>query len=590
MLTPKDTPESHEEGTLNYSLDTLTNKKQVKLPSASPYPTTLEAIVEYLIDKSTGRMNILVEFFKLYRFFTTAIAILKLLISRFHDAVNHEEPGNLTQEQARVLVILRVWLENHGHDFKRDIQLTDHLSQYIETSLKIYPTPMKDHIQALLSKPFSSKFKINRPSPRMVQPLDPMSVTVLHINTEEIARQYALIMHSFIAKIMPHELVSYNMTGLDTLAHQQYTNLIERISRNIEIEFNRCQDTEIPLLIDKYIEIMVQSRKINNWQLIVLIVKVLNYLKEHEHVQIWEKVKRSNVDTYREIRKTTESPQLIKKVFDSAFPPGIPVMDIYIKDIRDIEKMHFSMSKPVPGYIDVDLYRQIYQSSSTLETFQQVKYSYNAVETIQSWILYPFTIEELCQLNLKNRFHRKDNLQYLFMTYCRQCPFSGGMISKEDIMMLIKGSGTFREKFSELIQEVVQEYMYGLRKTLIQHLKEHVTVLESLNQMKHDVFAGYKFSEWRFNDEKGQLYGIPLEITIDVIEHQQGIYLCDVREELDTSRVSHLNRLGILYRRIYPNTQVGLVVITKKATQEAIAFAKKISIRTIVDNRQSPCH
>ncbi|KAG0240526.1 hypothetical protein BGW41_006921 [Actinomortierella wolfii] len=102
--------------------------------------TLMAATVEKLVEKLTSVIDytFLTDFFLIYRLFITPLALLKLLILRFHWALLDDTPERQIV-RIRTFVTLRHWLLNYfGHDFMTSKELRKTLTSYLN-SLPSHP-------------------------------------------------------------------------------------------------------------------------------------------------------------------------------------------------------------------------------------------------------------------------------------------------------------------------------------------------------------------------------------------------------------------------------------------------------------------
>lgn len=545
---------------------------------------SLEEIIDTISNENTFNTTFVINFLKVYRLFTTPHDVLDILIKRFTQTDELKVASDILMEpeKMRIYNVMKLWVENHGYDFKRDQLLLKKMILFAEGTLEFYNNLLSQQIKAILSRQSTGSIKISKTNTRMQLGTPSSTINFASLSVEQISRQYAIILHSVFSKILPYELLCNNREGSSNL--NQYLSLLERISNNIEVELNRCNRSDLPKVVEKWIEVAHNSNTINNWQVSSIVVKLLGRLDRDTFRDVWNELKPHNLAVFREIMNLSENPNLLKKTYTNTFPPGIPVIEVIIQEIHSVEKKYLD---EIREHKSLSLYNDIYKISHIVESYQQVKYSYHEDLPVQKWLSHEYTWEELENLKLENRLKRDDNLNNLYLTFNKQCKFSNGSVSKEDILNLLRYSNEFQSKFSGVINEIIKEYVTSFKRAIASALKENTTVLSRLRQIQRDVFAGYKFSQWKYADTDCTMYGIPVEVEIDIIQHNQGVYLCDIREEADITRIAYLRDIGYLYRKLYPNTHVDLVIIAKNATNQAIALSRRLMVRLIVDNGQS---
>ncbi|KAG0269886.1 hypothetical protein DFQ27_001730 [Actinomortierella ambigua] len=135
-------------------------------PESTEGRILMAAMVEKLVEKLTSVIDytFLTDFFLIYRLFIAPVALLKLLILRFHWALLDDTPERQIV-RIRTFVTLRHWLLNYfGHDFMTSKELRSTLTTYLN-SLPDHPriaaSPRDQRIVKELKKYTQSLKKIH---------------------------------------------------------------------------------------------------------------------------------------------------------------------------------------------------------------------------------------------------------------------------------------------------------------------------------------------------------------------------------------------------------------------------------------------
>jgi len=92
-----------------------------------------------------------------------------------------------------------------------------------------------------------------------------------------------------------------------------------------------------------------------------------------------------------------------------------------------------------------------------------------------------------------------------------------------------------------------------------------------------EVLGRGKVEKWKFYDEKGEVYGYPSEVEIDLLIRDEVHILVEVKASASSGDVVELWRIGGLYQRV-TGIRPRLVIITPFIDERAMKTAKELGV------------
>ena len=92
-----------------------------------------------------------------------------------------------------------------------------------------------------------------------------------------------------------------------------------------------------------------------------------------------------------------------------------------------------------------------------------------------------------------------------------------------------------------------------------------------------EVLGRGKVEKWKFYDEKGEVYGYPSEVEIDLLIRDEAHILVEVKASASSGDVVELWRIGGLYQRV-TGIRPRLVIITPFIDEKAMRTAKELGV------------
>eukprot|EP01103_Thecamoeba_quadrilineata_P006394 TRINITY_DN1611_c0_g1_i1.p1 TRINITY_DN1611_c0_g1~~TRINITY_DN1611_c0_g1_i1.p1 ORF type:complete len:923 (+),score=205.66 TRINITY_DN1611_c0_g1_i1:75-2843(+) len=372
---------------------------------------TIVRLVEMLAHDSYLDTEYMVAFLLTYRSFTTPEELLQLLISRYNtepDADWDEEKKelfaskNLKQIRLRVFNVLKHWLTSHYHDFESNPSLLQTLSEFVEDVItasgnaktgpafqlrKIIKNEQRNFTEHTIQTPLPIIPKIFSPGASLTENYakSPNSVSIFDFDSLEIARQISLLEQSYYKAVQPRECL--NQRWNSSKKYELAPNIIALISRFNN--FSRWVTTQIvkqskvkdrKKLIEKFINIAIKCREINNFNGVMEILAGLADSAVHRLHKTWEEVNSGLVQNYKELQllMATESNfRNFRTALHTTNPPCIPYFGVYLTDLTFIEDGN--PDNILGGLINFSKCKKLSVVIREIQQYQQAHYNLEAV-------------------------------------------------------------------------------------------------------------------------------------------------------------------------------------------------------------------
>jgi hypothetical protein len=92
-------------------------------------------------------------------------------------------------------------------------------------------------------------------------------------------------------------------------------------------------------------------------------------------------------------------------------------------------------------------------------------------------------------------------------------------------------------------------------------------------------FPGCPLTTWEYNDQQGQIYGVPQSVSIEVLKKDKSNYICDIRHGVSVNDVSNLIKVGKVYRAQNPTSPLACIIITDSINDQAEDIAARCKIK-----------
>ncbi|RLF22136.1 MAG: hypothetical protein DRN15_09805 [Thermoprotei archaeon] len=104
---------------------------------------------------------------------------------------------------------------------------------------------------------------------------------------------------------------------------------------------------------------------------------------------------------------------------------------------------------------------------------------------------------------------------------------------------------------------------------------------ESLERFLQEYFKVAKVGKWKYFDEKGEIFGAPALIEIDVVVKDQKHLLIEVKSSASVNDVAIFNKKCELYKKIKGVTEVEKYLVTCFIDEKAKELARELNITVV---------
>lgn len=366
---------------------------------------TLDKLIERITSDSKGfDMKLIETFFLTYRSFTKPYTLMDKLIQRF-DMAKKDMDAKETKD-AGLKVTLRVsnavksWVDKYFHDF--DNILICRLVQFLEETAEI------DNFRAFcgnLKKSLSTKLikddeKVSRNvmfrEDEKTIPIYPKGFSpyaakfnLMEWSSLELARQITFMEAEYFKKIQPKECLSqgwakkskYLLAPNIAALTDRWNNMTYYVVSTIIFE----DDLKVRKnYIQKFIEIGMELRQLNNMNGVTEIVSGLAHVSIHRLKKTWDAVDQSAIQNLKSLQDLCNQQQANKSMRDAlklVYGACIPPLSMYLKDLTFIEDGNPDVIGD--GLVNVFKRRQIAQIIQKIKHYQQTPYPIEPIPYIR---------------------------------------------------------------------------------------------------------------------------------------------------------------------------------------------------------------
>jgi hypothetical protein len=371
---------------------------------------TVEKILQKLTSTDSN-VSLLFDFLITYRSYTSPEYLLALLRRRFEQVVESEDTKIV---RLRVMNFMRQWIEKHTYDWVDDAALIARFTGFIEHWETVDPTAQRTAVllTGLLKKVTETTaqekkkaktFNAPPPPPEFPSELDPAKLTIHHINTAEMARQWTLLEWSYWEEIKPWEFLNCNWAGKrkETLA-PNILLLTKQFNKAATWVATTILQTEAlkerVKVVTKFIQLAEELRLLANFNGVMEILSGLGSASVHRLKQTWEALPKPIAELLTNL-KTLMSPDASFKRYrenlKNVNPPTIPYLGISLTDLTFI--YDGSKDSTATGLVNFAKCRMVAQIIKTLTQYQHTSYHFVTVPVIRDYLKYPTLWDEPSQ-------------------------------------------------------------------------------------------------------------------------------------------------------------------------------------------------
>eukprot|EP01119_Soliformovum_irregulare_P005251 TRINITY_DN1693_c0_g1_i2.p1 TRINITY_DN1693_c0_g1~~TRINITY_DN1693_c0_g1_i2.p1 ORF type:complete len:1126 (+),score=323.25 TRINITY_DN1693_c0_g1_i2:34-3411(+) len=381
---------------------------------------TLPKLIERVTFDQYADTNYLEDFLLTFKTFTTPQVLLELLILRFSqppprksasktDAANFERKRHVVR--LRVSNFFKRWVEAEWKDFAEDPVLYQKLLDFANTiMIKSMSAPTESLVNSMKRKMRGDVAPIEIVSKEMPPPILPLDrpgkagksagtgitsegLSLLDFDSEELARQIALIDSSFFRAIKTQDL--FNKAWLRKDKHtvapdlMAFTDHFNKFSRWIATEVV-CMETlkERIAVVSKFIEIGNKCKNLNNLSAVMAIVAALQSQSVYRLNQTWAGISNQQRSIFEDLKKLISKENSFREHrtrIKQCKPPCVPFIGVYLTDLNFIEDGNPNFIEN--GLINFMKRRRLARIFRDIQQYQQTSYSFQEVPFIRDFIM-----------------------------------------------------------------------------------------------------------------------------------------------------------------------------------------------------------
>lgn len=330
--------------------------------------------------------------------------------------------------QLRVLNVLKSWTEKYFLDFAYDKQLAQILFEFANTNtsrhsaaLKQIVKKLKQKLSAYRSGEYTKKPTIQPPTGQ-TPPVHPIQrkgakiASIYDFHAEEIARQMCLYDFALFSQIQPLELMNkvYETERRKAINYLRFTRRTQTL-RNWAIQqlvHQQGAGKDRKLILTILIDIASYSYDLRNFHAVKSLLSGLQSSEVQSLTQTWESLDSATSKKYEKLLAAEKSSFSSLKVFqskyagDSVEDPGIPIIELFVKEIVNIEEKDNNFIDN--NLINASKSRQLNATFSDLNRFRNVPYNFEQQPWIQNYIqvdlekFAPRTTDNLEETSISN--------------------------------------------------------------------------------------------------------------------------------------------------------------------------------------------
>lgn len=384
--------------------------KYIIIENGEVTSATLNKLIERMTSIDTIDSQLTQTFLITYKSFTTPEKIWAKLLERYEapERVSDVDRGKV---RIRVCMFLKKWMEARQVGEIRP-ELLMPMLDFIEKRLASDGlNDMQAALFRLMTGAASEKVisydRRQAPKPKIpkVRALDKM--TVLDIDSTELARQITIKTWEIYCLIQPNEL--FNQAWMKKDADKTSPNALNLIKffNNISsaiacIIVSEPRVRKRAVLMERFIEVATELRKLNNYHMVMSFISAFAQASINRLVFTMERVSEVNRAKLKELQ-TLMNPEKSFQQYRAAYNQsgGIPYLGAYLTDLTFIEEATLSY---VGGRINMQKHTMVYGVLQKLMLLKRkLPLQLEAVEPIQQWIakLTTMSDKELYEASLQ---------------------------------------------------------------------------------------------------------------------------------------------------------------------------------------------
>jgi hypothetical protein len=364
---------------------------------------TIAKLVERVTLEAYPDVKFLGQFLLTYRSFMTGMDLLHLLRLR----CNLPPPRHMNPEQEdrylkkfqqpirlRVFNLIKSWVNQYTHDFVDDPQLTNALSDFLDTlatfdgmaaGAKALKLQLKKKAAGASSKKREVTHRTEPPKP--IIPKD--SSTLLDVSPLEMARQLTIIESELYRSIKPWEFLNQAWAKKGGVGAPNVLEMIHwstKISGFVATEIMKTQIQKKVRIIQFFIQVGQALLELNNFN------ALMEILAGFENAAVWrlqpffQEVPKKYGQVMEELRSTMSTNKNMKSIREALRKvdmPCIPYLGMFLTDLTFIEDGNPDTVKN--DLVNFTKRRYVAQVIQDIQQYQNIPYCLTPVPTVQNF-------------------------------------------------------------------------------------------------------------------------------------------------------------------------------------------------------------
>ena len=384
---------------------------------------TLEKLVERVTYEGYPDVKYMTQFLLTYRSFTTASALLELLVQRLNlpaPLVSPEEVTRFNQTvqtpvRLRVLNLINSWATQYSHDFVDDEKATEDVLAFLDQLATLDGMKMKAlKLQMKLKKKTKGQEPDKQVNQRQANPpkahipkFQDSGATLLEIHPVELARQLTLYESELFRKIKPWEFLNQGWAkkgGVNAPNVLEMIHWSTRVSGFVASEIMKAPINKKIRVISYFMRVASALRDLNNFNALMEVIAGFENAAVWRLQPFFQEVPRKDagpMDDLRETMSTQKNNKSIREVLRTVDMPCIPYLGMFLTDLTFIEDGNPDETKE--GLINFTKRRYVAQVILEIQQYQQIPYCLKPVPIITSFLKTSFIWddEKLYQMSLQ---------------------------------------------------------------------------------------------------------------------------------------------------------------------------------------------
>ncbi|KNC48889.1 uncharacterized protein AMSG_11812 [Thecamonas trahens ATCC 50062] len=372
---------------------------------------TVNRLVEFLT-LSSGVSDLFTRvFFLTYKCFTTKVHLLAKLLGRYLYAPT-DGSVDVRGVRARVIYVLRFWVEHFPFDFDRAPRLFSEIQAFASTTLvddgflqhssQLLVALDRATYQIRTRKEEERRAKETLPTPDLLAKYRKRDICAL--DAVDVAKQLTLVSFSLFQRIRPSELIRVVWTKSATVARAP--NVMRMIARFNELSawvqleiLKREKPKDRAAVITKFVYIAHELVACNNFDSLMSIIAALNSAPilrlRHSQALIKSKVK-ARLAAVEDVMSSRLNHSKYRSILFGLprTTPALPYLGMFLQDLFFIDDGNPDMYQDKPGVVNFTKHHQTASMIMQVQRFQAVPFTYDEVPWIRAIVTQASSLDD----------------------------------------------------------------------------------------------------------------------------------------------------------------------------------------------------